>query len=65
MQQKSAAPFLPARKTWRTLQDAAATCRGCDLYKDATQTVFGDGARDAEVMFVGEQPVAYVAARAS
>jgi uracil-DNA glycosylase len=35
---------------------AAATCARCDLYKFATQTVFGEGAAEAEVMFVGEQP---------
>lgn len=31
-------------------------CRGCDLYKDATQTVFGRGSKSAELMLVGEQP---------
>jgi uracil-DNA glycosylase family protein len=34
----------------------AASCRACDLWKTGTQTVFGEGARDAEVMLVGEQP---------
>jgi DNA polymerase len=34
----------------------AEACRRCPLYKDATQTVFGDGPRDAPVVFVGEQP---------
>ena len=34
----------------------ARACRGCDLYRDATQAVFGEGARHAEVLFVGEQP---------
>ncbi|HET7419439.1 MAG TPA: UdgX family uracil-DNA binding protein [Candidatus Dormibacteraeota bacterium] len=38
------------------LRFAAATCRGCDLWKDATQTVFGEGAEHARIMFVGEQP---------
>src|SRR5256885_9535506 len=38
------------------LREAAATCRGCDLYKNATQTVFGEGVKTAELMFVGEQP---------
>jgi DNA polymerase len=38
------------------LREAAACCRGCDLYKDATQTVFGEGAAHAKVMLVGEQP---------
>lgn len=31
-------------------------CRGCDLYRNATQTVFGAGTRKAEIFFVGEQP---------
>jgi uracil-DNA glycosylase family protein len=40
----------------RTLSAAAHECRGCDLYKTATQVVFGAGPRGAQVMFVGEQP---------
>ncbi len=54
--QTSAADFLPEKLTLSSLQQAAKGCRGCDLYKRGTQTVFGDGARRAEVMFVGEQP---------
>jgi uracil-DNA glycosylase family protein len=38
------------------LRNAAAGCTACHLYKTGTQTVFGEGARSAEVMFVGEQP---------
>jgi len=38
------------------LQGAAASCTGCDLYKRATQTVFGEGSAHAEILFVGEQP---------
>jgi len=38
------------------LREAAAGCRACDLWKRGTQTVFGEGARHATVMFVGEQP---------
>ena len=38
------------------LKEAAASCRGCDLWENATQTVFGEGPPDAEIMFVGEQP---------
>jgi uracil-DNA glycosylase len=38
------------------LRREAASCQACPLWKDATQTVFGEGAADAEVMFVGEQP---------
>ena len=52
----TAAPFLPERLTLPNLQRAAAGCRGCDLFKNATQTVFGEGPSKALVMFVGEQP---------
>src|SRR5581483_7350012 len=52
----TAAPFLPERLTLPNLQRAAAECRGCDLWKNATQTVFGEGPSKALVMFVGEQP---------
>lgn len=38
------------------LRKAAATCTACGLYKDATQTVFGEGSAGARVMLVGEQP---------
>jgi uracil-DNA glycosylase len=38
------------------LREAAATCTDCDLYKNATQTVFGEGPRTAALMLVGEQP---------
>jgi uracil-DNA glycosylase len=52
----SAADFLPKRTTLPSLRRAAAGCRGCDLYKDATQTVFGEGRNDARIVMVGEQP---------
>jgi len=52
----SAAHFMPARKTPPALRAAAAECRGCDLYKRGTQTVFGEGRADARVMMIGEQP---------
>src|ERR687885_229750 len=41
------------------MRDAAQGCRGCGLYANATQAVFGEGARSSEVMFVGEQPGDY------
>jgi len=53
---RSAAPFVPNSKSIKTLSDAADHCRGCDLYKSATQVVFGAGPRRARVLFVGEQP---------
>ena len=53
----SAAQFVPEGKGWAALRSAAADCRGCDLYEDATQTVFGEGPiRAARLMMVGEQP---------
>jgi uracil-DNA glycosylase len=53
---RSAAEFLPAVITVPALRAAAETCTGCDLYQRATQTVFGEGAPHANVLFVGEQP---------
>ncbi len=53
---RSAAPFVPTTTSVRTLRAAAPGCRGCDLYKTATQVVFGAGPAKARVMFVGEQP---------
>ena len=55
-QKESAAAYVPERPSLERLREAAAGCRGCHLYERATQTVFGEGARGAEVMFVGEQP---------
>src|SRR5438445_1040610 len=55
----SAADFLPERLSLPALRDAAAGCKGCHLWEVGTQTVFGEGARDAAVMFVGEQPGDY------
>ncbi len=52
----SAADFLPERRTLPVLREASKKCRGCGLWEKATQTVFGEGAAHADVMFVGEQP---------
>ncbi|UXY29142.1 UdgX family uracil-DNA binding protein [Streptomyces sp. HUAS TT20] len=52
----TAEPFLPARGGLAALRRAAAGCRGCPLHREATRTVFGEGAADARVMLVGEQP---------
>jgi uracil-DNA glycosylase family protein len=52
----SAADYLPERSTLKTLRDAADVCHGCELYKRATQTVFGEGPSDAKLMLVGEVP---------
>lgn len=58
MKQKypTATPFLPRQLTLPDLRRAAVECKGCDLYANATQTVFGEGPSKALVMFVGEQP---------
>jgi uracil-DNA glycosylase len=53
---RSAADFVPPSRNLKVLKAASRDCRGCDLYKNATQTVFGDGQPKARVMFVGEQP---------
>ncbi|MCK2215034.1 UdgX family uracil-DNA binding protein [Actinomadura sp. ATCC 31491] len=52
----SAADFLPERLDLDALRAAAACCEGCELYRNATQTVFGEGPRRAAYMLVGEQP---------
>jgi DNA polymerase len=52
----SAADFLPKKRTLENLRAAARSCQGCDLYQNATQTVFGEGPQIASVMLVGEQP---------
>jgi uracil-DNA glycosylase family protein len=52
----TAAAYLPEQLTLPRLREAVQGCRGCDLYRNATQAVFGEGARHAEVMLVGEQP---------
>jgi uracil-DNA glycosylase family protein len=51
-----AAAYLPDRPSLSALREAVQGCRGCSLYENATQAVFGEGRREAEVMFVGEQP---------
>jgi DNA polymerase len=48
--------LIPPRPTLSSTKNASAGCRACDLWKKGTQTVFGEGARRANVMFVGEQP---------
>jgi DNA polymerase len=52
----SAADLIPDQATLDQVRDAAACCRACDLWKRGTQTVFGEGARPARLMLVGEQP---------
>lgn len=52
----SAADFLPPQRDLENLRRAAAGCHGCELYRQATRTVFGEGPADAPVVLVGEQP---------
>jgi uracil-DNA glycosylase family protein len=52
----TAAPFLPEKLSMSALRDAVQGCRGCPLYANATQAVFGEGSLKAAVMLVGEQP---------
>src|SRR5882757_4532277 len=52
----TAAPLIPSDPTINKLQAAARGCRACPLWKTGTQTVFGEGSRQAKVVFVGEQP---------
>lgn len=51
-----ATPYLPERLSLKALREAAAGCRGCHLWRPATQTVFGEGRRSSRLMLVGEQP---------
>jgi uracil-DNA glycosylase family protein len=52
----SAAALVPERPSLPKLREAAAGCKACDLWKTGTQTVFGEGTSNAEIVFVGEQP---------
>jgi uracil-DNA glycosylase len=52
----SATEFLPDRLSLRGLREAAARCRGCDLYEKANRTVFGEGKKSSRMMLVGETP---------
>lgn len=52
----SAAEFVPDSRSLPVLREAVQQCRGCDLYRYATQAVFGEGPQKASIMFVGEQP---------
>ena len=53
---RSALEFLPPRHDLESLREAATRCQGCDLYRDATQVVFGEGRAHAPILLVGEQP---------
>ena len=55
-EQASASDLAAGKSSLAGLKRAAANCRACDLWKNATQTVFGEGLQQARIMFVGEQP---------
>jgi DNA polymerase len=52
----TAAPWVPDHAGLRELQRAARDCRGCDLWRNATRTVFGEGPAHPDLVLVGEQP---------
>ncbi|WP_018601573.1 UdgX family uracil-DNA binding protein [Mycobacterium sp. 155] len=53
---EGAEPYIPETTALTGLADAVQGCRGCDLFRDATQAVFGAGPATAAMMLVGEQP---------
>lgn len=55
-ERRSAAEMIPPRPTLAAVRTAAADCQACELWERGTQTVFGEGTRNARVMFIGEQP---------
>ena len=54
--QTTAAPLIPKEASLDEVREAAAECTACPLFRNATQTVFGEGPERAAIMFVGEQP---------
>jgi uracil-DNA glycosylase family protein len=53
---KTTLDYLPKSSSLKTLTQAVQNCKGCDLYKNATQAVFGEGKKKAQVVLMGEQP---------
>lgn len=51
-----AEPYVPAGATLAQLGEAAQSCKGCDLYRHATQAVLGEGPPTASIVMIGEQP---------
>ncbi len=56
MSEPGAEEYLPRGRSLRTLRAAVQDCHGCDLYRDATQAVFGEGPAKARLVLVGETP---------
>jgi uracil-DNA glycosylase family protein len=55
-QRPGAQEWVPERPSLKRLREAVQDCRGCELYREATQAVMGDGPVSAQVMVLGEQP---------
>jgi DNA polymerase len=55
-EQGTAAVLIPKKLTLDSLRKAATDCKACDLWKNATQTVFGEGSSHPLMMLIGEQP---------
>jgi uracil-DNA glycosylase len=53
---EGAEDYLPEQRSLRRMREAAQSCRGCDLWRDATQAVFGEGPAHPDLVLVGEQP---------
>jgi DNA polymerase len=53
---QDASSYLPKSTSLSALKDAAQSCQACDLYRNATQAVFGEGPPRATIVFIGEQP---------
>ena len=51
-----AAKYVPQDATLPQLREAAQKCKGCELYRNATQAVLGEGPPSARILMVGEQP---------
>ena len=56
LSKSNAAPFVPQDATLAQLREAAQKCKGCELYRYATQAVLGEGPSTARIVMVGEQP---------
>lgn len=53
---QAASALIPPRPTLSSVREAAAECHACELWTRGTQTVFGEGSRNARLMLIGEQP---------
>jgi uracil-DNA glycosylase family protein len=56
VERPGAGRWVPERPTLPRLREAVGECRGCELYRDATQAVMGEGTRSARLVLLGEQP---------